>query len=49
MNKKGFTVVELMTTFILVAIISTLLIKLFKFNGFNLSYHNMDITNKFQI
>lgn len=28
MNKKGFTVIELMTTFILVAIISTLLIKL---------------------
>ena len=28
MNKKGFTVIELMTTFVLIAIISTLLIKL---------------------
>lgn len=28
MNKKGFTIIELMTTFVLVAIISTLLIKL---------------------
>lgn len=28
MNKKGFTIVELMTTFVLVAIISTLLIRL---------------------